>query len=48
MVRALRDNGVRADFVRIPDEGHGWRKISNQLYYQRVQADFLEEVLAAP
>ncbi|MGB3457672.1 MAG: S9 family peptidase [Litorimonas sp.] len=46
MVRALRDNGIRADYVRIPDEGHGWRKLANQLFYQRVQADFLEEVLA--
>lgn len=45
MVRALRENGVRADYVLIPDEGHGWRKLSNRLYYQRVQADFLEEVL---
>lgn len=45
MVRALRDNGVRADYVLIPDEGHGWRKLSNRLYYERVQADFLEEVL---
>jgi dipeptidyl aminopeptidase/acylaminoacyl peptidase len=45
MVRALRDNGIRADYVLIPDEGHGWRKLSNRLYYERVQADFLEEVL---
>lgn len=45
MVRALRENGIRADYVLIPDEGHGWRKLSNRLYYERVQADFLEEVL---
>lgn len=45
MVRALRDNGIRADYVLIPDEGHGWRKLTNRLYYERVQADFLEEVL---
>lgn len=45
MVRALRANGVRADYVLIPDEGHGWRKLSNRLYYERVQADFLQEVL---
>ena len=45
MVKALRDNGVRADFVRIPDEGHGWRRLSNRLYYYRKQAEFLEEVL---
>ena len=45
MVKALRDNGVRADFVRIPDEGHGWRKLSNQLFYYRRQAAFLEEQL---
>lgn len=46
MVRALRENGIRADFVRIPDEGHGWRKLSNRLFYERIQAEFLEEVLA--
>ncbi len=45
MVQALRDNGVRADFIRIPDEGHGWRKLSNRLYYYRKQAEFLEDVL---
>lgn len=45
MVRALRNNGIRADYVRFPDEGHGWRKLSNRLYYARVQADFIEDVL---
>jgi len=45
MVTALRENGIRADFVRIPDEGHGWRKLSNRLYYYRKQAEFLEDVL---
>jgi len=45
MVETLRENGVRADFIRIPDEGHGWRKLSNQLFYFRREADFLEEVL---
>jgi dipeptidyl aminopeptidase/acylaminoacyl peptidase len=45
MVRTLRENGVRADYIRIPDEGHGWRKLSNQLFYYRRQAEFLEEVL---
>ncbi len=45
MVTTLRENGVRADFIRIPDEGHGWRKLSNQLFYFRREADFLEEML---
>lgn len=45
MVRALRDKGVEAPFVRIPDEGHGWRKLSNQLFYYRRQAEFLERHL---
>lgn len=48
MVRALRANGVEAPFIRIPDEGHGWRKLSNRLFYFRRQAEFLEEQLAAP
>lgn len=43
MVKTLRANGVSAPFIRMPDEGHGWRKLSNQLYYYRKQAEFLEE-----
>ncbi len=45
MVTTLRDNGVDAQFIRIPDEGHGWRKLSNQLFYYRKQAEFIEEQL---
>ncbi|MEE4350319.1 MAG: prolyl oligopeptidase family serine peptidase [Pacificimonas sp.] len=45
MVKVLRANGVEAPFVRIPDEGHGWRKLSNQLFYFRTEAAFLEEQL---
>ncbi|WP_337661422.1 S9 family peptidase [Erythrobacter sp. Alg231-14] len=45
MVKTLRANGVEAPFVRIPDEGHGWRKLSNQLFYYRIQAEFIEEQL---
>jgi dipeptidyl aminopeptidase/acylaminoacyl peptidase len=45
MVKTLRENGVEAPFVRIPDEGHGWRKLSNQLFYFRKQAEFIEEQL---
>ena len=47
MVRTLRANNVEADFIRIPDEGHGWRKLSNQLFYYRYEAKFLEEKLKA-
>jgi len=47
MVRALRANGIEAPFIRIPDEGHGWRKLSNQLFYYRRQAEFLEKHLKA-
>ena len=45
MVRALRKNGIDAPYIRIPDEGHGWRKLSNQLFYNRRQAEFLLEQL---
>jgi dipeptidyl aminopeptidase/acylaminoacyl peptidase len=47
MVKALRANGIEAPFVRIPDEGHGWRKLSNQLFYFRREAAFLREQLGA-
>ncbi|TRO93718.1 S9 family peptidase [Glycocaulis profundi] len=46
MVRTLRENGVRADYIRIPDEGHGWRRLSNRLFYFRREAAFLEEMLS--
>ena len=45
MVKALRRNGVEAPYIRIPDEGHGWRKLSNRLFYYRRQAEFLEKHL---
>lgn len=45
MVRTLRANGIDAPFIRIPDEGHGWRKLDNRLFYYRRQADFLESHL---
>lgn len=41
MVRALRRNGLEAPYILFPDEGHGWRKISNQLFYYRHEAAFL-------
>jgi dipeptidyl aminopeptidase/acylaminoacyl peptidase len=46
MVKTLRANGVEAPYIRIEDEGHGWRKLSNRLFYFRAQAEFLEEQLA--
>jgi len=48
MVRALRANGIEAPFIRIPDEGHGWVKLSNRLFYFRREAEFLEAQLARP
>ncbi|MEM9501586.1 MAG: prolyl oligopeptidase family serine peptidase [Pseudomonadota bacterium] len=45
MVKTLRANGVDAPFIRFPDEGHGWRKLSNQLFYFRKQAEFIEQQL---
>jgi len=43
MVKTLRKNCIEAPFIRIPDEGHGWWKLSNQLFYNRRQAEFLLE-----
>ncbi|MEM8557575.1 MAG: S9 family peptidase [Bacteroidota bacterium] len=45
MVRTLRARGVPAPYVRFLDEGHGWRKLDNRLFYYRYQATFLEDVL---
>jgi len=46
MVKALRSNDIEAPFVRLPNEGHGWRKLENRLFYFRREADFLREKLA--
>jgi dipeptidyl aminopeptidase/acylaminoacyl peptidase len=48
MVKALRANGIDAPFVRIPDEGHGWRRLSNRLFYFRREVEFLQAQLQAP
>lgn len=45
MVKTLRKNGIEAPYIRIMDEGHGWRKLENQLFYYRKEAEFLEEKL---
>lgn len=45
MVKTLRQNGIEAPYIRIEDEGHGWRKLSNRLFYYRAEADFLEDQL---
>jgi dipeptidyl aminopeptidase/acylaminoacyl peptidase len=41
VARTLRANGVEAPYVRFPDEGRGWRNLSNQLFYFRREAEFL-------
>ena len=45
MVKSLRNNGIEAGYIRFPDEGHGWRKLSNRLFYFRREAEFLEKHL---
>ena len=45
MVKTLRANGIDTPYIRIKDEGHGWRKLANRLFYYRAQADFLEDQL---
>src|SRR5262249_47700502 len=44
-VRAVRELGGRADYLRFPDEGHGVRKLSNRIAMSRRVAEFLENVL---
>lgn len=50
MVRTLRANGIAAPYIRFRDEGHGWRQLSNRLFYFRREAEFLEQQfgIAAP
>ena len=46
MVKTLRANGIDAPYIRIEDEGHGWRKLANRLFYFRAEAEFLEAQFA--
>ena len=41
MVRTLRANGIDAPYIRFRDEGHGWRRLSNRLFYHRREAEFM-------
>lgn len=45
MVKTLRKNGIPTTFIRFADEGHGWRKLKNRLFYYREEAAFLEKQL---
>jgi dipeptidyl aminopeptidase/acylaminoacyl peptidase len=44
-VRAIRDRNGQVDYLRFPDEGHGIRKLSNQIIAYRRIAQFLEATL---
>lgn len=44
MVRALRARGIDAPYILFPDEGHGWRKLKNQIFYAVREAEFVESV----
>ncbi|MGY6629879.1 MAG: S9 family peptidase [Wenzhouxiangella sp.] len=43
MVRTLRANGIDTPYIRFRDEGHGWRRLSNRLFYHRREAEFMLE-----
>ncbi|RHW74627.1 prolyl oligopeptidase family serine peptidase [Colwellia sp. RSH04] len=45
MVKTLRKNGIKAPFIRMLNEGHGWRKLENQMFYAQQEAAFLKQVL---
>ncbi|WP_417657183.1 S9 family peptidase [Pseudidiomarina aestuarii] len=45
MVKTLRKNGVEAPFIRMPNEGHGWRRLENQMFYAQQEVAFLKRVL---
>ncbi|MCW8998497.1 MAG: S9 family peptidase, partial [Kangiellaceae bacterium] len=45
MVKTLRKNGLKAPYIRFLDEGHGWRKLKNKLFYHRRSTEFLKQQL---
>lgn len=44
MVKTLRKKGIRVEYIRFLDEGHGWRKFKNRLFYAREEAAFLNDI----
>ena len=47
MVREIRTNGQDVWYLLIKDEGHGFRKKKNRVYYTSVEAMFLEDCLGS-
>jgi len=45
LVAAIRQQGGDVEYLRFPDEGHGIRKLSNQITAYRRIAKFLERTL---
>ena len=45
LVRVARSNGIQVEYLRVPDEGHGVRKLRNQIYLGRRLADFIGQEL---
>lgn len=45
MVKALRDAGKEVEYLLFKDEGHGIRKWTNNLIFQRKMEDFLAKHL---
>lgn len=45
MVTTLRENNIEAPFIRMPDEGHGWKKRENRMFYALEEVKFLKRVL---
>jgi dipeptidyl aminopeptidase/acylaminoacyl peptidase len=48
IVERLKGRGVAVDYVLFPDEGHGWRKVSNRVRSTREMVEFFRKHLLAP
>jgi hypothetical protein len=35
---------MRRLFIRLPDDGQGWRKLENQLFFLRCEAEVLDDM----
>jgi hypothetical protein len=40
-----RERGIDAPYIRFRDEGRGWTRLSNRLFYFRLEAQFMAEQL---
>ncbi|HSB61153.1 MAG TPA: prolyl oligopeptidase family serine peptidase, partial [Vicinamibacteria bacterium] len=45
IVESLRGRGAPVEYILFPDEGHGWRKVTNRVRSVTAMVDFFQRHL---